>query len=67
MRVRMPQLRSHSPRRDAVIESLVSFWLAVRGLMWVLVALSAITLLAFVLDGSEAVNSILRGSGDNGD
>lgn len=29
---------------------LLNFWLAVRGLMWVLVALAGLVLLAFVLD-----------------
>jgi hypothetical protein len=48
-----------------MIESLVDFWLAVRGLMWVLVALAALTLLAFILDASERLDDILRGSGDN--
>lgn len=47
-------------------ESLVDFWLAVRGLMWVLVALAALTLLAFILDASERLDNILRESGDNG-
>ena len=48
-----------------MIESLVDFWLAVRGLMWVLVALALLTLLAFALDGAEKLDDILRGSGDN--
>lgn len=49
-----------------MIESLVDFWMAVRGLMWVLVALSALVFVAFVLDGSERLDNILRESGDNG-
>ena len=32
------------------MSELVDFWLAVRSLMWVLIALSALVVLAFVLD-----------------
>ena len=48
-----------------MMSELVDFWLAVRGLMWALVALAAMTLLAFALDGAEKLDDILRGSGDN--